>query len=974
VASSEARPPYVIDARSADEVYRDAITLAQAYLPAWASYWGSPPDPAHFSTDDPGLVTLKLLAALHASLTTQLNRAPDKRFLAFLDFYGAEVRAPQAAEVPLSFTLASGSGPVEIPEGTRVAAASSPNLLFETTASILALPVVPTAAYCQMPTADTYRDVSTIFGAAAGAASGPTPLDHALYLGGDRLFQQTTTVSELKVTFEGVNLYADYFARWTDGSGSPLYPVLELELYDTLSVSFVDFTQTKSAVVGGVESFWICVRPDASLRVRAADAEMLPQIYRISIQVVSERQQAEAAFTNSTPIDLVKGAYPLGKSPAVEDAFYIASSDVFARVDADVTIEIQATPITPRGSVDLAWEYWGGGAWTPLDVVDGTEALTHTGQVTFTCPVMPLAQINGKKSRWVRARIAAGGYGSPAGIVVVKSAEYVVDDLLGPYVSDKGEALAILAQNGLNFGYEYRPPTFTPPYVSALSLRCVLTDRPDQTITHNAFSYAALDVTPYLPATEREAAYYFGFAAEGFAHARGRTLSLLVVLALDPTAAAPLGPEKQPIWSISEGATWRALATVDHTNGFTTTGIVELAIPDSATPASEFGLDGVWIRLSAAAASPTTLPAITAIALNPVEAANGVAWLDELLGSASGAPTLSLVFPRKPVLDGQQVQVLEPTATPVSTLPGGPPLAASVSSSQKMVWVTWTEVGDFAFSASTDRHYTLDHSSGNLTFGDGVRGMVPPKGTNNIRAHRYRSGGGVKGNVPAGSLTTLQKARSAIKAVTNTVPAQGGVDADTLDVLRSLGPRRMRAGDRAVTADDFATLALASSQRVVRATAYSGTTSPLTVAVLPRESDPEPTVTSELVGEIEAYLRARALFLVADSVVVIGPSYRPIAVEARAAIAAGARRSDVQAALDAALASFFAPLGSPTHPDSWDFGATVTAAAVATALATARGVVTIDGVSLDGDRSSIQMVDNQLPAPGTIRLEVLGGG
>jgi hypothetical protein len=210
--------------------------------------------------------------------------------------------------------------------------------------------------------------------------------------------------------------------------------------------------------------------------------------------------------------------------------------------------------------------------------------------------------------------------------------------------------------------------------------------------------------------------------------------------------------------------------------------------------------------------------------------------------------------------------------------------------------------------------------------------------------------------------------------VNNPVRVEGGADADTLDVLRALGPRRMKAGDRAVTAEDFATLALLSSQRVVRATAYADVSGRLMVAVLPRDTEAEPTVTAELVGEVKAYVSSRALLLVAGAIDVIGPDYVPLDVEVRAAIAPSARVASVQSALEATLAAFLAPLGSAANPGGWDFGAVVTAAAVATALAATPGVVMIDGVSLAGDRSTITMVRNQLPAPGTLRLEVLGGG
>ena len=40
--------------------------------------------------------------------------------------------------------------------------------------------------------------------------------------------------------------------------------------------------------------------------------------------------------------------------------------------------------------------------------------------------------------------------------------------------------------------------------------------------------------------------------------------------------------------------------------------------------------------------------------------------------------------------------------------------------------VEWTMVTSFATSYSTDKHYTLDETIGEITFGDGINGMIPP--------------------------------------------------------------------------------------------------------------------------------------------------------------------------------------------------------------------------------------------------------
>ncbi len=64
-------------------------------------------------------------------------------------------------------------------------------------------------------------------------------------------------------------------------------------------------------------------------------------------------------------------------------------------------------------------------------------------------------------------------------------------------------------------------------------------------------------------------------------------------------------------------------------------------------------------------------------------------------------------------------------------------------------------VVDFYGSLKCDRHYVLDRLTGEIRFGDGQRGMIPPLGLNNIRLS-YRSGGGTQGNRNSQTVTNLK--------------------------------------------------------------------------------------------------------------------------------------------------------------------------------------------------------------------------
>src|SRR5262249_50777196 len=93
------------------------------------------------------------------------------------------------------------------------------------------------------------------------------------------------------------------------------------------------------------------------------------------------------------------------------------------------------------------------------------------------------------------------------------------------------------------------------------------------------------------------------------------------------------------------------------------------------------------------------------------------------------------------------------------------------------VWVRWQERPNLLFSGPGDRHYMIDRSRGRLIFGNGRHGRIPPAGADNIHARRYRSGGGVDGNVPTGTITRLLGGVVA-QGVTNPRAADGGADGE----------------------------------------------------------------------------------------------------------------------------------------------------------------------------------------------------
>ena len=116
---------------------------------------------------------------------------------------------------------------------------------------------------------------------------------------------------------------------------------------------------------------------------------------------------------------------------------------------------------------------------------------------------------------------------------------------------------------------------------------------------------------------------------------------------------------------------------------------------------------------------------------------------------------------------------------------------------------------------------------------------------------------GAAGNVAAGTLVHLNSPISTVSAVTNASAATGGQDEESQESAIARAPLALRANDRAVTAEDFETLSIASGEGVIRAVAESTAQGSVTVHVL--ASDYNEDESAALQDAVEAYLVARTL-------------------------------------------------------------------------------------------------------------------
>ena len=234
----------------------------------------------------------------------------------------------------------------------------------------------------------------------------------------------------------------------------------------------------------------------------------------------------------------------------------------------------------------------------------------------------------------------------------------------------------------------------------------------------------------------------------------------------------------------------------------------------------------------------------------------------------------------------------------------------------------WRLVDDFASSGPSDKHYSLDLLTGEISFGPAIRqpdgrvrhyGRVPETGRA-IYVNEYRYGGGAKGNVPRGRLQMLKSAQAYIARVSNLESAFHGRDTETIDEAKMRARRLFRTMSRAVTAEDFEffTRQVPGVARV-RCNPMPNTLPGIAELIVVPRVDSEIVriddllLTSQLKSAISTYLDRYRLITVTPTVRT--PSY--LAVKITASVAADSAQANQvrEQALDA-LHHFLTPLAT----------------------------------------------------------------
>ncbi len=400
------------------------------------------------------------------------------------------------------------------------------------------------------------------------------------------------------------------------------------------------------------------------------------------------------------------------------------------------------------------------------------------------------------------------------------------------------------------------------------------------------------------------------------------------------------GEQLRLVWEYWNGKQWLALAVRDDTENFTRPGLIEFLAPPDFNTRSEFGQPLLyWLRVRWDGGEYPVLPRLQRILLNTTLAAQTVTIRNETLGSSDGSGGQRFRSTKAPILIGQSFEVREPELPSAAELEiiaamegeDAATIIRDASGRPKEIWVRWHEVTDFYGSRPRDRHYILDHLTGEIRTGDGLNGLIPPVGIGNVRLARYQIGGGSAGNKPAGAVVQLKTTVPYVDKVVNAEDAAGGADAESLDSLLARAPRTIRHRGRAVTLEDYEDLAMLASPAVARAKCIPlrnliddplderpTVRGEVSVIIVPHSADAKPVPTIELISRVQDYLEAESV--PTSRVSVVGPHYMRIDVSVEIALASLEGASLVQQATQEKIASFLHPLTGGLDGAGWDFG------------------------------------------------------
>ena len=801
----------ILDTRNAEEIRSKLRALAGSYTPEWRY---------ERTEDDPGAALAELYAGMYAESVDRLNALPEKLYIEFLNVIGFREPGPMPAGGTMCFEpQGNETEPFTVSSGTQVFSpdAEGENIVFETDRTIQITPAHLTDIYYADAEADSIRRLD--FSERPQGFFEPAGEElqrHRFSIGEDQVLKLDCP-AKILVSFhpesghheeETARVFAEEGMEWTfrcEGAEIPFdgasvdHGKLVLEKYNNLSPE-------------ADESGHICIsctgHPKSEVRLDAIELSSEPL----------SACAAQSMYSDDLPVSVREGGYCFGRRPAVYNVFYLRCDTALTKRGANALLHMDIAlvvdepeklgtrydftqPIIDKKSAveqkpddvyvsEVVWEYYNGLGWRNLSVTGDKNPFSGKRDgaldVRFTVPEdMEEAEVNAEPGYFIRARVA------------------VVEN---PYSAYQRWIVPLVREASFRWSYsEERSP-----------ICCFSENNGVHHAIEDTRGTSHLHFQALTPMTNENPAMYFRFDASPHA----------MPLSLRFQVEGRASVRGQLLWDYWNGKGFEAVRTVDQTDRLLHSGENFLFLPEPLEERTLFGQTGFWLRMSRSERENGTMPTVASVTVNAVSAQQREREEDQLFDTETYEAGKRVRLLTVPV---QECRVWVDELLGISTaelerLRRETPERVNLEYEDhqlKRCWIEWERVEDLAVAEPDARVFSLEPYQGEVCFGDGRQGRVPPPGDHNIRV-QYSSGGGERGNVPADTIRSLLTAVPQVGSVRNLTAMSGGTGRPRLEDIASRGSRFLKNRGRAACRRDYEELVREFFPQVSHVRCFSG--------------------------------------------------------------------------------------------------------------------------------------------------------
>lgn len=810
----------ILDNRNKEDIIRQVEMLARQYVPEWR---------CDGNTADPATALTELFGEMFSQSIDRFNAIPQKMYTELLNFLGVKEKTSTPASGIMQFSVHENvADPVFVPEGTYVYTEDDEgeNMVFTTERDVTASPAKLTGIY--------YVDsVNGILQKREPGVPmnffGPDSTEnlhgHQMMVGHDEALGMTDAgVIELSLETEKRELSPE---------------VLNM-LSDTAHAEWSYHTEEgwKAFAAVSNDGRRIRLRKDTVIPITAAAADEedeedearyclrvilknIPGDIRLSaVRVRSIPESGTLAtdmISDNIPIEQGVGGYCFGRIPAPYNSFYIRSDEAFSKHGAKLLLDMELSFMTfsdveqepqyafDRSIIDkesavrlkpddvyvrqVIWEYFNGIGWSLLPVSGSRNPFSGKEEGPFHL-------------------------------------SFVVPDNIRKAIETTSEGYFIRARVTEIENQFSQKPRYIVPFIRSIRIRW---DYPDVIPARCLKTENNLDVREITEAEkleDLELMMYRDFVPAPramylcFDHApEGMPFSMAFMVRGRAELNNPVAFE------VFDGQSFTKVPVEDDTENFRHSGVVYMYNALTVERTMIFSQEGYWVRLILDGMKPGTAPMVLSIATNAVRAVQKERDQEQTFSTDIEEAVKKIRLRSTPVL-GLEIWVDESSAIlkkEVEEMLFRSPEDIRIQEENDTIvscLVRWHETDSMMMCGPKDRVYTLDPFSGEVTFGDGKFGKVPPAGHENIHAI-VDFGGGNRGNLPEYSIKDFLLSVPRISSLKNITPMTGGTDKMSEDRIKLYGNKSIRHRGRAVSPRDFEELTASNFISVSRVKCFS---------------------------------------------------------------------------------------------------------------------------------------------------------